>query len=61
MTHPPGISGRQPAKKCGQHHPKTVVPVPVIWIIPVAHPAADVVFIIVERTAPQHPVVLSLL
>ena len=44
-------------EKGGDHHPKTVVVVPVVGIVPVADGAASVPAIIVEGPAPQHPVV----
>jgi len=40
------------------HTPKPVVPVPVVGIVPVAVSAASGPFIIVERTAAQHPEVV---
>ena len=40
----------------GQNNPKTVVSVPVVRIVPVPVGAAQVVLIVVERPAPQHPV-----
>lgn len=42
-------------EKCGQHHPKPVVPVPVVRIVPVADGATHVVFIVVERATANHP------
>ena len=36
------------------HYPKSVVVVRVVWIVPVAVGAADVVLIVVSRPAPQH-------
>ena len=53
---PPGSSGN--AKIVGHHHPKPVVAVAVVRIVPVAVGAADVPLIIVERPAAHHPVVL---
>ncbi len=39
------------AEKCGQHHSKTQIVVPVVWIVPVTVGAAYVPLIIVERPA----------
>ena len=45
-------------EKRGHHHPKTVVPVTIVGIVPVANGAADVVLIVVERAPAQHAAVL---
>jgi hypothetical protein len=42
-------------KAVSKNNPKPDVRVPVVWIVPVANGAAQVLCIVVERTAPQHP------
>jgi hypothetical protein len=47
-------------QRCGTtHHPKTVVVVTVVRIVVVAVRRAGIVLIIVERPAPQNPVVIT--
>lgn len=38
----------------GHHNSKTVVPVTILWVVPVTIGATHVVTIVVERAAPQH-------
>jgi hypothetical protein len=42
------------------HHPKPIVVVPVVRVVPVANRTADVFTIVVERPAAQHPGFLGL-
>ena len=57
---PEGLSYTPPdnadAETCEQHHPKTVVRVPILRVIPVAVGAAHVPLIVEERAAAQHAV-----
>ena len=49
-ANPQGNSGRA-AEERGDHNSETVVPVPVVWVVPVAVGATRVVGFIVEGTA----------
>ena len=54
---PPARQFRPAGKKRGHHHPKALIHVVVVRVVPVAVGAADGRFIIVERAAAHHPVV----
>ena len=55
----PAAQFRRCMEKRGQHHSKPDIPVTVVRIVPVAHGAAHIVLIVVERAPTQHPSVCS--